>query len=211
MKRFRSLFSIAAAAIALSNSASAATLIYTLAGGAATGSLGGVPFTATSFSITASGDSSTAQSGIFFGSLVSQMNVVTAPFVQINTSTGPLTATLISTKPGHLWHALSYTDGTTASVYGFNLAQTFANFLPAILFATPYYAPDISTPATYSGTLNSSAWVLPTTGGTLEWYFEALPTPASFTISAPEPATATSSLLLSLGGLSLISRRNRKA
>lgn len=210
MKRFRSLFSIAAAAIALSNSASAATLTYTLfVDGAVTGSLNGTAFTATSFSITASGDSSTVQSGLVFTALPAQLNVITAPFVQINTSSGALTTTLLNETP-FIWNALTYTDGSSASVYAFVLAESFTNGGSGIGFFTSYYSPDLSTPATYSGSFVGTS-LFETTGGTLELSVAA-PAPATFNISAvPEPATATSSLLLSLGGLSLVSRRNRKA
>jgi len=210
MKRFRSLFVIAAAALALTGSASAATLTYTFAGGAATGSLNGVSFTATSFSITATGDSSAVQSGLFEG-FSAQSTSVSAPFVQINTTSGPITTTLISETSGYLWRAASLDYGGLATVYGFVLGEALANWdTNNMLLYIPPVSPDLSTPATYSGIPFAFSSPVPTSDGPLQ--LNDLAASTSFTISAvPEPATATSSLLLSLGGLSLISRRNRKA
>jgi hypothetical protein len=207
LKRFRSLFAIAAAALAVHGSASAATLYYTFAGGPATGSLNGVAFTATSFSITATGDSGAVQSGLFEGTHPAQSTAVSAPFVQINTTSGPITTTLISDTPGLLWRAVSVGVASVATVHGFALGEAFINWQKGVLSSVAPVSPDISTPATYSGALYEIT-PFPTSGGALV----LTPSdPVSFTVSVPEPATATSSLLLSLGGLSLISRRNRKA
>ena len=211
MKRFRSLFAIAAAAIALPGSASAATITYTLAGGAATGSLNGVSFTATSFSITATGDSSAIQSEVILGTIPGESNVVSAPLVQINTISGPITTTLISDTPGHLWKAVGFlaTSGFT-SFHGFTLVDNIDDAEVWAGLNNSYSSGDLSTPAIYYSASNTFVGPFPSTAGALILNPSGLTT--SFTISAvPEPATATSSLLLSLGGLSLISRRNRKA
>jgi hypothetical protein len=210
LKRFRSLFAIAAAALALTGSASAATLSYTFAGGAATGSLNGVAFTATSFSITATGDSSAIQSGLVGPGLLALSTAVSAPFVQINTNSGPITTTLISETPGYLWRAVSLDYYAAATAYGFVLGEALDNWDTNIVLYLPPVSLDLSTPATYSGPILNVSPSLPTSGGAL--VLDPSDTTASFIVSSvPEPATATSSLLLSLGGLSLISRRNRKA
>ena len=210
MKRFRSLFAIAAAAIALPGSASAATITYTLAGGAATGSLNGVSFTATSFSITATGDSSAIQSEVILGTIPGESNVVSAPLVQINTISGPITTTLISDTPGHLWKALGFlaTSGFFTSFHGFTLVDDIDDAEVGAGLNNSYSSGDLSTPAIYYSASNTFVGPFPSTAGALILNPSA---PTSFTVSVPEPATATSSLLLSLGGLSLISRRNRKA
>jgi hypothetical protein len=209
LKRIRFLLSIAAAAIALTGSVGAATITYTLAGGAATGSLNGVSFTATSFSITATGDSSAIQSELLFGVIPGESNVVSAPLVQINTISGPLTTTLISDTPGYLWKALGFlATGPYSSFHGFTLADNIDDGTVWAGLNNSYSSGDLSTPAIYYSATNTFAGPFPSTAGALILNSSA---PTSFTVSVPEPATATSSLLLSLGGLSLISRRNRKA
>ncbi len=206
MNRYHLFLSIAAAAIALANPASAASLSYTIfVEGAVTGSLNGVAFTATSFSLSATGDSSTIQS---WGD--TQLNPITAPVVQINTSSGdPLTTTLLpSASPDVRWNALVADTGT---LYGFILSQNDQLLESMILLTMPTAPRDLSTPATHSGSFREATNPLASTGGTLALLADE-GVPASFTVAAvPEPATATSSLLLSLAGLSLISRRNRKA
>ena len=209
MKRFRSLFSIAAAALALSASASAATLTYTINGGDGTVWLGGVEYTATSFSITATGDSSAVQSWLWEGT-PAQITAVSAPFVQINTTSGTITTYLLSGSPGFLWNAVACSDGTTMGFHGFVATDSSSSYGSSFVVDAPNLTTDVTTPATYTGSINYGPSPLPTIDGTLE--ISTTTATISFTISAvPEPATATSSLLLSLGGLSLISRRNRKA
>jgi hypothetical protein len=139
----------------------------------------------------------------------SESNVVSAPLVQINTISGQLTTTLISDTPGYLWKALGFlATGTYSSFHGFTLNDTIENSTVWAGFNNVYSSGDISTPAVYYSGTNNFTGPFPSTAGALILNPSA---PTSFTVSVPEPATATSSLLLSLGGLSLISRRNRKA
>ena len=76
-----------AALATLTTVSSAATLSYSLTGGGITGTFNGTPFTATGFSITATGDTSTIISGLLDGTDPSFL-IPVSPTIEIFTLGG---------------------------------------------------------------------------------------------------------------------------
>ena len=193
--------------------AEAAVVTYTLTGGPVSGTLDGISFSASGFTITATADTSTIQNGVLSTTLPLTVNPVTA-YIQLNTSPSPINLTLM-TGP---------TQGAVMSVwslrydeknhYGFGNFTGFDGVLSANggLTSTDIVRANLATYSSSSGTFGTfGAPTYTTDGGTLA-FNSMTGTTGTFTVSpVPEPAAATSSLLLSLGGLSLISRRKRKA
>ncbi len=209
MNRFRSLLFIAA--IALSSSARAATVTYTLTGdGASIGALedtGFADFTFTSFTITATADTSTIQNGLSLSTYPATFNPVTAS-IQFSTPSGLLNLTTSTS----VW-SLEY---DSKFHYGFSAVSGFDSFFfQNGLTTSDIVRSNLAASSTSSGTYGTFSLLGPaqfsTERGLLIFHVQPGDT-GTFTVTAvPEPATATSSLLLSLAGLSLISRRNRKA
>jgi hypothetical protein len=212
MKRSHSLLLIAAATLSLASTSHAALVSYSFfATVDFSGTLDGNPFNATSFSITGSGDTTNIQSGnldTIFPTLINAVN----PTILLNTTSGPLT---LAAFPDSGTMSVFVTDFSGSFLYGFGGFDGFTNpFTISFGFNTSdLIGSDLATYSTWNGVLNDNAAIL-TDNGTLVMTFPS-DTPATFTVgpvaAVPEPATAASSLLLSLAGLSLISRRNRKA
>lgn len=208
MTSFHTLF--IAAALALSGTSHAATVSYTLTGGAFTGSLGGTPFSAHSFTITATADTVDIQSGNFTTLGASgRINFVT-PTLTIDSSLGLLTATLTTPNPGTFLAAAEviYSPGTSAFSFGY--FTDFDSDFPGIGLSAPTPSPNgLEIPGVFDGDLFEQIITVSSDRGDILFDIPAA-TPGTFTISAvPEPAAATSSLALALAGLSLVSRRRR--
>lgn len=208
MTSFHHLF--IAAALALAGTSHAATVSYTLTGGAFSGSLAGTPFTAQSFTITATADTVDIQSGNFtvFGNS-GRINLVT-PTVTIDSSLGPITATLTSSPGNNLAAAELDTSPGSTSALGFAYFTDFNSDLPGIGISASTATPNgLDTDAVYTGDLFETIIIMTSDQGNILFDIPTN-TPGTFTISAvPEPAAATSSLILSLAGLSLVTRRRR--
>ncbi len=217
MKRLRQILILAAATISLSNSTDAAVVSYTFAGGPISGTLGGIAFTATSFTFTAIGDTSNIETiPDWFGRTAAVIPVTAS--VVINTTTGPLTANLNSPTSQIAVASVDYGGNYAQSIVEYDAwiayEGTHTTLIPSSGFS------DLNTFDTFSGSLYNLT-PLTTDEGTL--VLELSGDTGTFTVgpvaaapeqapaAAPEPATAAASLLLSVAGLSLISRRNRKA
>ncbi len=195
--------------------AEAATVTYTLTGGPITGTLAGNPFSASGFTITATADTSTIQNGLLATTLPLSVNPVTA-YIQLNTSPSPTNLTLMTgPTPGAVMSVWSL-EINSEFHYGFGNFTGFDGVLSAHggLTSTDIVRADLTPYSSSSGTFGTFIAPTYTTDGGILAFDDMTGNTGTFTVGpapVPEPATATSSLLLSLGGLSLISRRKRKA
>lgn len=209
MTYFQTLF--IAATLALSGTSHAATVFYTLTGGPLTGTFAGAPFSASSFTITATADTVDIVSGNF--SILGydgRINIVT-PTITIDSSIGFLTATLTIPNAGtRLVAAELDTSPGNNSAYGFAYFTDFNSDFPGVGISASTTSPNgLDTPDVFSGDLLEQSIIMSSDRGDI---LLDIPTgsPGTFTISAvPEPAAATSSLALTLAGFSLVSRRRR--
>ncbi len=214
MKLF-SLFSIAAASLSLASASQAALVSYSIfANTNFSGTLDGVPFSATSISVTATADTTNIQSGLFFDNSFPILVNAVNPTIFLNTNSGPIT---LSALPEYAPIAAFAADLFTHQgdyIYGFGSFDEAGSGYWDFYFSfnsTDPIGSDLATHTTRYGGLGSAYFA--TNLGPLNLSFNP-GTEGTFTVgpaAVPEPATATSSLLLSLGGLSLISRRKRKA
>ncbi len=192
-------------------SANAATLNYSLTGGGFTGTFNGTPFTASSFNITATGDTSTIISGILADNGPAFL-IPVSPTIEIFTlGGGSLTATLQPT-PGKTFMAASV-DFTGSVAHGFIIFDSFASPIIAGLgsFTAGTTPSNLASPATIHGELTSDTTTFPSSAGLITFTVPAA-TPSTFTISpVPEPAAAAATFLSALSGTLLVSRRQRRS
>jgi hypothetical protein len=199
-----------AALATLTTVSSAATLSYSLTGGGITGTFNGTPFTATGFSITATGDTSTIISGLLDGTDPSFL-IPVSPTIEIFTlGGGSLTATLQPpTGKTFMAVAVSFTGNVG---HGFVIFDSFASPINAGLgsFAPGTYFGNLTSPDTFHGQLSDDTTTFPSSAGPITMTVPPA-TNSTFTISAvPEPASAAATLLSALSGLLVVSRRQRR-
>ena len=186
--------------------AAAALVTYTLTGGGGSAVVDGTAFIATGYSIAATADTSTIVSGSWNGFPVNYNPVV--PTITLLTSGAPVILTLLPTA-GFSWVALAGGDDSGRN-HGFFLFKDLVTEPEAFsdIDSTPGTYSDLATPNTYSGSIQTSMIALPTSGGQFDMISDAFT--GTFTISAvPEPASAAATLLPSLAGILLVSRRRR--
>ena len=192
-------------------SANAATLSYTLTGGAITGTFNTTPFTATGFSITAIGDTSTIISGLLDGTDPSFL-IPVSPTIEIFTlGGGSLTATL---QPPTGNTIMAVAVGFSGNVgHGFVIFDSFASPINAGLgsFAPGTFFGNLTSPDTFHGQLTDDTTTFPSSVGPITFVVPPA-TASTFTISSvPEPATAAAAFLSALAGTMLVSRRQRRS
>lgn len=198
---------IALLCLAAPFSASAALVSYTLGAGSASGDLRGDIITVTGFTITATADTSTVVSGTLGGTFPIYYNPV-VPTMEIHTTGGTLSFTLPTVGP-YSWYAIAGSDDLT-SVHGFYLIDSFSDVPLSAAFVTHSSGPysNLVTVNVYNGTAGGYLINLPSSEGTLN--LTPASNPGTFTVtSVPEPATAAATLLSSLAGMLLVSRRRR--
>lgn len=188
--------------------AAAALVTYTLTGGGASADVDGTAFIADSYSITATADTGTIISGSWNGFPVNY-NPVT-PTITLLTPGDPVTLTLLPIA-GYSWVALAGGD-VSGRNHGFFLFRDLASEQAAYseIESAPGVYSDLTTPNSYSGSIQTTMLAVSTSGGPLDLISD--PFTGSFTISSvPEPTTATATLLSSLAGTILVSRRRRSS
>jgi len=192
---------------------SAAALSYSLTGGGITGTFNGTAFTATSFSITATGDTSTIISGDLFDNGPAYL-IPVSPTIEIFTlGGGSLTATLQPT-PGKTFMAagVQFAGVPSNVAHGFIIFDSFASPIIAGLGSVTAgtNSSNLASPATIHGQLTNDTTTFPSSAGPITMTVQPA-TSSTFTISSvPEPASAAATLLSALSGILLVSRRQRR-
>lgn len=190
-------------------SASAATVSYTLTGGAISGSLDGTAFNATGFTITATASTTNIISGNLFDNGPSVLNAVT-PTIHIFTVGGATLNATLEPTPGFSWMAAAV-DFTGSVAHGFILFDSFATPIAGGLGSESLgpSSSNLADTGSYSGQLIYGTTNFSSSSGPL---FLDIPesVPGSFTISAvPEPGTSSATLLAGFAAISLIFSRRR--
>ncbi len=205
----------ATATLSFTSPTKAALITYTFAGtGPISGILAGTPFTATSFSISATADSGTIQAGTFSSSDYPMIFNAVAPTIILDTPDGLLSASLLP-RPNL---TLSVFSADTRpdydpfeNVFGLDYIPTDGHLQSGLLFHDSGPS-DLASAALYDGTIFTEATFFSTDVGDLYLYTDASPD-ATFTIApvstVPEPSTAGAAILLALAGTCIASRRSR--